>query len=179
MLIPLINRVPKNIIVFANRADYKAKLGVEAPLWDSSSPVKDWIDQTVNLDPETEIPYVGVSYDTNGRPNVDGSIAGPGIVKTAKFSLFPEVAQSVNLLEEPLRPLAAMTPLQAKMVSRRRSWPIELHAGEKLVLDPDFHDSAMVDDGNTAANDPTVSPVLVFQHSALDLLMRIAAKVGA
>jgi|GEM_PF-4221807 len=175
MLKPLLTAVPPNILVIKSRQDYKAKFGVEAPEWISDQPVKNWVDQTTNLEPDVEISYVGVVYDSNGHPFPDPAM--PNGVKVSRFSLFPEVAQTLNLLPDPLPPQGALTPAQLRMAQRQRPLPIALKPGEHVVFDPMFHNEPLIDDGKGA--DANTSPVLAFEMQALDLLTRIAAKVEA
>jgi hypothetical protein len=146
-LLPLISRVPAHIILVQSRAQFKAKFGVDAPEWDSSQPVKDWIDQRAVEDFDTEIEYSGVKVDANGNPVYDTQ----RVCELSNFRLFPEVAQSINLLPEPLPPQGAMTALQLRMSQRKRPWPLELLPGERVVLSPGIGTIPVIDDGKTTA----------------------------
>jgi hypothetical protein len=170
MLHPLITRVPAHIRIVQTRAAFRAAFGYEAPPFDFSQPVKDWLDTRQNLDPDEEVAYVGIRYEANGEPVYDEQRT----VETREFRLFPEVGQEVNLLPEPLPPQGAMTPLQLRMVQRRRPWPLVLSPGERVVLAPGIGTVPVVDDGGT----PPATPG-GFTERDRELLSAIAAKVGA
>jgi len=169
-LFPLIQRVPAHIRIFQTRAAYKAAFGVEAPEFDYSMPVKDWIDTRETLDPDTEICYTGVRQLANGQPAYDED----RVCELATFRIFPEQATAINLLPEPLPPQSALKPNQLRMVQRKRPWPLELQSGERVVLAPGIGTNPVVDDGKGA----TVGGAFKCDE-VLALAKRIAAKVGA
>ena len=164
----LITATAPNIFVIKNRAAFKAVFGVDAPDWDSSQPVKNWVDRRVNLDPETELDYVGVKYDSNDAPLIDGD----RVVKLAHFKMLPDIAVSPNLLPDPL---PVLTPLQQRMSKRQQPLPLELKPGERVVLAPGIGMIPVIDDGVAAAP----GTVVAFTQADRDTLNRIATKVGA
>jgi hypothetical protein len=168
-MIPLIQRVPAHIRIFQNRAAYRAAFGKEAPPFDYSQPVKDWIDTREASDPDEEISYTGIRYEANGEPVYDAK----RVVELREFRLFPEVAQSINLLPEPLPPQGALTPNQLRMVQRKRPWPLALRDGERIILAPGIGTIPVVDGGTSpAASGCQCGEILA-------IVQRIAAKVGA
>jgi len=170
-LFPLINRVARYALIVQSRSEHRARFGKEAPAFDYSQPVKDWIDTRQDLPAEEETSYLGISYyPSNGEPIYDAN----RVVKTRVFSLFPEVATSFNLLPEPVPALGAITSNQAAMLQRKRPWPLELREGERVVLAPGIGTIPAIDDGK---NIPSTGGG--FTSSDRDLLIRVAAKLGA
>lgn len=143
-MIPLIRRVPAHVQVYQNRAAYKAKTGKDAPPFDYSQPVKDWADTREFADSDAEVEYNGIRYEANGEPVYDAS----RVVEQRSFRLFAEVAQAVNLLPEPVPALGSLTANQARMISRRRAWPLELKDGERVILAPGIGTIPVIDDGS-------------------------------
>ncbi len=170
MLKALIQSVPAHIVIIQSRDQFKAKFGVAAPEWDPSQPVKDWLDTRTFTDMDSEVEYIGIRSDSNGNPIYDSNRT----VELATFRLFPEVAQSVNLLPEPMPPQGALTPLQLRMSQRKRAWPLELKAGEKVVLSPGIGTIPVIDDGKTVAG---VGAVLLSDAQVLLIGERVADAV--
>lgn len=171
-LTQLYSHLQTGVVTYSSRAKYFAETGKPAPAWDSSSPVKTWVDTlAVNVvDKESEIQYLGIKYDDNGNPSLED---GTRTCKTTKFYLFPEVAATVNFLPELLQPLASMTQLQAKMSSRQRPVPLTLKPGEKVVLAPGIGMIPVIDDGIG-----TQTGTGAFPDRALYLLEAIAKSLG-
>ena len=169
-MIPLIQRVPAHIRVFQSRAAYREAFGVEAPPFDFSQPVKDWLDTRKSIDPEAEISYRGIRYLPNGEPDYNDQ----RVVTLAEFRLFTEVAQSVNLLPEPVPALGSLTPNQARMISRRRAWPLELKDGERVILAPGIGTIPVVDDGSRK---PATGGCCGSCDEALTILRRIEGRL--
>lgn len=142
-LIALGMRVPEYIKIVSNRAAYREAFKAEAPPFDYASPVKDWVDIRVFEDPDTEVEYLGIKSEANGEPVYDAG----RVVALQNFRLFPEVAQTINLLSEPMPPQGALTNAQLRMAQRKRAWPLVLGAGEKIVLAPGIGTIPVVDDG--------------------------------
>ena len=147
---PLRDRVPDYIKIITTRGMFRDLFKSEAPVFDFSSPVKDWIDTRDFPDADTEVEYIGVKTEANGEPVYDPL----RVVTLNGFRLFPEVAQTINLLPEPLPAQGSLTPAQLKMVQRKRGWPLELKAGERVVLAPGIGTIPVIDDGIPDANAP-------------------------
>lgn len=172
MLKPLLTAVPPNIVVIKSRADFFARFRIQALEWDSSQPVKNWIDQSAIADPDTPIDYTGIKYDANGNPVFDAN----RVVAQAHFSLFVEVAQSVNLLPEPMKAQGELTPTQLKMSQRQWPLPLALKPGERVVLAPGIGIIEVIDDGVASPGAPAAGG---FTESDRAMLHAIAVKVGA
>ena len=147
---PLRDRVPAYIKVFQTRAQFRDAFKAEAPIFDYSSPVKDWIDTREFADVDTEVEYIGVKIEANGEPVYDSN----RVVTLNGFRLFPDVAATINLLPEPVPAQGALTPAQLRMIQRKRSWPLELKTGERVVLAPGIGTIPVVDDGIADAGAP-------------------------
>lgn len=148
MILPLKSRIPAHIQLITDRAAYFAAFQKPAPPFDFSQPVKDWIDTRKHSDPDQEISYTGIRYEANGEPVYDATRT----VATREFRLFPEIAASVNLLPEPVPAHGSLTANQLAMIQRKRPWPLELKAGERVVLAPGIGTIPAIDDGTTPAN---------------------------
>jgi len=143
MEFPLISRLAKSANIYRTREEYFQKTGKTAPDFDWSRPAKNWEDSRTFGDPEEEIEYLGVVYDGNGRPIEET----PGIVKTKRFKLYPEIATTVNLIPSPFPPDSVLTMAQRAMAKRVIPEPLELLEGEKVMLGAN---GLVVDDGKSA-----------------------------
>lgn len=173
MLHPLIKRVAPFARVFTSRGDYLAKTGQEAPPFDYSRPVQDWVD-TRKLSGEEEISYEGAGYLRNGSPE---SVDGRPVLRS--FRLFPDQAAAVNLLPDPMPPQALLTPLQLAMVQRKRSWPLALNPGETLAFAPGLPGVLVVDDGKMDLSAPAAGSFTEQDRATLNAIHKIALGLKA